>query len=215
MSAYLRWYRWSPPAFSFGYGQKPEQILDLEKAESQSIPWCKRPTGGALVYHCKDLSYGFAIPRINPFEVNTGDDLYGLVNDAFMKGFHRLGIPVSRPSVVPRFRDVPQDARQLCLAHFSQGDLLATVKQKDVSAAMEQKKIGGSAQRRFRHVWLQQGFFSLVPFSVPDVFRDPTMGVLMQSACIDLQSLGFPFTRVLLQQALTDAMLERFEEAGR
>lgn len=215
--AFLRWYTWSPPAFSLGYGQKPEHVLDLEKTTALNVPWCKRPTGGALVYHHGDLSYGFVIARRNPFDVVSGDDLYSFLNDAFLEGFRELGVSLYRPDEVPKFRDVPQDVRQLCLAHFSQGDLLATVASEKTSAkiAYSRKKIGGSAQRRFRNTWLQQGFFALQPPRIPDVFCDAQTRTLMQLSCVDLKSLGFSLTHEKVQDALTQALSKRFAEVFR
>ena len=49
--AVLRWYGWQPPAFSLGYGQKPEKVFDFKKLDLLGIDYVKRPTGGSLVYH--------------------------------------------------------------------------------------------------------------------------------------------------------------------
>lgn len=54
----LRFYQFSPPAISLGYGQKLEAGV-LEHILSQKFSVVRRPTGGKAVLHLNDLTYSF------------------------------------------------------------------------------------------------------------------------------------------------------------
>jgi lipoate-protein ligase A len=199
--AVLRWYSWDPPAFSLGYGQKPESVLDLDRISALSIPFAKRPTGGSLVYHENDQSYSFTVPRENPWGIVTSCDLYRFVSRAWIDGFRVLGIEAAMPPATPKARDVPEQARRLCLAFASPGDLLVGA-----------RKIGGSAQRRLKHVWQQQGFFLLRPAEVPDCFTDPVLRTMMKESSSHLAGSAHPVEAAALRKALGEALRARCEE---
>lgn len=199
--AVLRWYTWQPAAFSLGYGQKVENLFDTDLLKSQKIDCCKRPTGGSVVYHSGDLSYSLTIPRDNPWEVCTGSDLYRFVNGAFVKALEELGIPASVPAETPSAQDVSPEIRNLCLAFHSPGDIL-----------LNGKKLGGSAQRRLRKVWQQQGFIMFSPLEVPSCFLNPQSAFLMKSQSTDLFSSGYSFDIGDVRNRLAQSLLARCEE---
>jgi lipoate-protein ligase A len=199
--AVLRWYTWEPPAFSLGYGQKPETVLDLERVAELRVQYAKRPTGGSLVYHENDQSYSLTLPRENPFGIETSRDLYRFVSEAWVEGLALLGITAGIPAETPKVREVPELARRLCLAFASPGDVL-----------VDGRKIGGSAQRRFREVWLQEGFFMLRPAEVPDCFTDPSTRAMMKGSSRDLTGLGHAVEAAALREALSRALESRVED---
>jgi lipoate-protein ligase A len=199
MYAVLRWYTWSLPAFSLGYGQKPENALDLRKLESSRIKWVKRPTGGAMVFHGADLSYSFTFPA-RRFSLSSYD-LYSFLSAALIRGLKRLGVPASRPEKIAPERGAPTAKRQVCLAFNSPGDIL-----------LNGKKLAGAAQRRLRNAWQQQGFLLHRPIDFPDCFADPEVVATMKSTSIDLHTFGCNISMDRLREVLAAAVVEKWNE---
>ncbi len=198
--AVLRWYTWAPPTFSIGRGQKPEDLFDARLLRAGGIPWVERPTGGAMVYHGRDLSYSLTLPRENPWTIDSSRELYRFVTEAWIEGLKEFGIDAHPPErqKVPSRQEVPSERRNLCLAYHSPGDLL-----------IDGKKFGGSAQRRAGKVWHQQGFFLLRPLAPPDCFKDPSVVSLMAEHGTNLQSCGYEIDSDALRNPLTEALRRR------
>jgi lipoate-protein ligase A len=102
------------------------------------------------------------------------------------------------PEAVPSSRSLPSDLRNLCLASYSPGDL-----------SVNGKKIGGSAQRRLREVWQQQGFFLLKPSPPPKGIESPPALEEANRLSSDLETCGYAVPYEELRDALT-AALERY-----
>ena len=196
--AVLRWYAWAPPAFSLGYGQRPEDVFDPEKFRRRPVGWARRPTGGSLVFHGGDLSYSFTIPRAGG--EFTNDELYRFVTEAWIEGFAALGVALTPPERVPLAREIPPDMRRLCLASASPGDLL-----------LDGRKVGGSAQRRMREVWQQQGFFLLEPVDMPDCLKDAEAAALIRANSAHLRTAGRNVSEDRIRAALSRALAEKCE----
>ena len=50
-------YTWSRPCVTYGYLQKPGEMLDLAALERLDAPIVRRPTGGKVALHGHDLAY--------------------------------------------------------------------------------------------------------------------------------------------------------------
>ncbi len=56
----LRFYNWKEPGITFGYSQRYNFVMDtLSKETKQNTPLIRRPTGGGVVHHEKDLTFSF------------------------------------------------------------------------------------------------------------------------------------------------------------
>lgn len=142
----LRFYSWSPPAVSAGYGQKIRDALDLEKCFSMGITIIRRPTGGKAVLHSGDLSYSFVVPQwLSPFN-GAIKESYKFISDCFARGLGTLQVDVE----VADKKIAPLGARQslsaLCFSTFSAYDI-----------CHGGKKLMGSAQKRQNGMILQHG----------------------------------------------------------
>jgi len=139
----LRFYLWSRPAVScgFGLGRKALEILDREALSRDGVRVVERPTGGGLLYHGPDLSFGLAI---KPF---PGAHLW--VARAVARGLARLGVPARVGGRFPA-REVTRN--RLCFAVPSPGEVVA-----------EGRKLAGIARRRTRGGLLFQGSVYLDP----------------------------------------------------
>lgn len=63
---FLRFYRWSPPSFSFGYFQRIEKIVDPQKVREAGFGCVRRRSGGKMVFHADEwtFSVGSSIAEI-------------------------------------------------------------------------------------------------------------------------------------------------------
>lgn len=147
----IRFYQWDRPSVSIGYFQDPETALNPLKLAERKVPWVRRMTGGKAVYHFRELTYSLALPdhfsagRIPP-------DLSGScekIGSAFAEALNRLGAPVRLYRNPRPTGAAGQDARKmdpLCFSIPSAGEAL-----------IEGKKVIGSAQKKFKGGFLQQG----------------------------------------------------------
>lgn len=60
-AGFLRFYKWSPPTLSFGYNQRIERLVDLEKLKGIGI--VRRMSGGKMVYHNDEWTFSLGIPQ--------------------------------------------------------------------------------------------------------------------------------------------------------
>jgi len=138
----LRFYQWALPSISIGYFQKAHEVLDLSRCKNKGIGIVRRLTGGGAVYHHHEITYSLSGA--------SGTLLYGKnlkqtffhIAHGFKNGFEKMGIPVTLWGEAP-----PNRLRSpLCFASSSWYEMTT-----------HGKKIMGSAQRRWRNGFLQQG----------------------------------------------------------
>lgn len=115
-SGFLRFYRWSPPALSFGYFQKIEKILDMGKLPEFNIHAVRRMTGGKMVFHGDEITFsaGLSINRIrgaNPAAENF-IDFFREVMTPFVSGLRNTGIEAT----FARNIDSPRTERIHCFS---------------------------------------------------------------------------------------------------
>ncbi len=53
----LRLYGWEPPSVTFGYFQRINEFIDIEKCEKLGVPYTRRISGGGAVLHMYELTY--------------------------------------------------------------------------------------------------------------------------------------------------------------
>ena len=142
----LRFYTWSPPAVSLGYGQAVGSDIDLARCRAFGIDVVRRPTGGRAVLHEHEVTYSLVI-RADDHRVAQGVLApYLLVSQALIRGLSHLGIsaellPPRRANMAPTQQTVP-----VCFSTLSSYEI-----------AVHGRKIVGSAQRRTHGVIMQHG----------------------------------------------------------
>ncbi|MGA2193467.1 MAG: biotin/lipoate A/B protein ligase family protein [Nitrospirota bacterium] len=142
----IRFFSWDRPSLSIGSFQKTEE-LDISRMEGLGVPLVRRPTGGRAVLHDAELTYSITC-RI-PSDYFSSDLMgsYRKIGSCFIRGLKLLGVEAE---LVPVRKDPkkgpPQGKNPLCFSSPSWYEVLAGG-----------KKLVGSAQRRLRGAFLQQG----------------------------------------------------------
>lgn len=139
----LRLYGWSTDSVSIGYFQKASDI-NLEYCTARDIPLVRRPTGGRAILHGQELTYSFSVRTdISPFSKSLRDS-YEQISRALAHAFREAGIAVA--SYKKKRTDSVHAENPLCFSSRSFGEL-----------HIENKKVVGSAQKRWPDSLLQQG----------------------------------------------------------
>ena len=150
----LAWWTWERPTISVGRLQDPAADIDRAAAAAAGIPVVVRPTGGRAILHADEWTYR-AIVRLD-------DPALGGSRDAATRAIVvRIGRALGEacglaldPPAPERARGVPggPGAATACFARAHGYELTAGG-----------RKLMGSAQRRGRHVLLQQGSLLVGP----------------------------------------------------
>lgn len=168
----LRFYGWTGVAATFGYFQKFSEV----EQGTLLRPLIRRPTGGGLVPHDADWTYGLVFPAGHEWHRLRAAESYRRVHEWISAAFVRLGVetelaPCSKKTVPGR-----------CFAGYEKSDLL-----------WRGSKIAGAAQRRNRLGLLIQG--SVQP--PPGLNR-----LVWERAMVDVPAWGFPWQDLVLDAAL-------------
>ena len=142
----LRFFAWSPPTISLGFGQRLAGRVDLAAAAEMGIGLVRRPTGGSAILHeGPDLEVTYSVvAAVGDFP--GADELlatYRWIGAALERGLRRLGAPADMVPVQP---SDPAAMPAFCFARTGSYEL-------EVGG----RKLVGSAQRRQGTAFLQHG----------------------------------------------------------
>jgi len=143
----LRFYGWNPDSFSFGLFQNIASLIDTEKCASVNIPFVRRMTGGAIVYHGDDISYSLVCRRDDLGISGSIKESYKKISEFLINAFRLLGLNAEHSFKAP-MRQVSNMG--FCCQEHEAYDI-----------TVNEKKLGGNAQRRRRDVIFQHGFLPL------------------------------------------------------
>jgi lipoate-protein ligase A len=146
----LRLYTWETAAVSLGAFQKTGDI-DLDYCVRSNIPVVRRPTGGRAILHGDELTYSFSARNEGIFSEGLRGS-YRRLGAAFSRCFELAGLACSMKNEPERGKKHVRSP--LCFASSSLGEIS--------SCGM---KIIGSAQKRWRDGFLQQGS---IPLTIDD-----------------------------------------------
>ncbi len=143
----LRFYGWEKTSITIGAFQRINEV-NTEYCLKKGIPIVRRPTGGRAILHGKDLTYSFSSPNNPPYFSEGLLQTYGYISRAFLLGFKALGMDVQMKSRREKGRVLTGSS--LCFQSVSYGEI-----------TLEGKKLIGSAQKRWKRGFLQQGSLML------------------------------------------------------
>ncbi|MCE5194055.1 MAG: hypothetical protein LLF28_01145 [Nitrospiraceae bacterium] len=137
----LRLYSWNIPSVSIGHFQRTDGI-NINYCRDVGIPIVRRPTGGRAILHFKEMTYSFSSKTDNHLFSKGLFDTYQKISSAFYLAFTGIGL-------LPEIRtdkEILQRGNPLCFQSVSYAEM-----------RINNKKIIGSAQKRWGDGFLQQG----------------------------------------------------------
>jgi lipoate-protein ligase A len=134
----LRFYQWSEPTLSLGYFQAAAERES--HAASRSCPLVRRASGGGAILHHHELTYSFAAPVSGRFPA-AFRQLYLAFHQSLIEALEVLGLRLRLGG-----NKAECGSAFLCFSRRTPFDVL-----------LDEGKICGSAQRRFRGAVLQHG----------------------------------------------------------
>ncbi len=147
----LRFYQWDRPAVSLGRFQAAERAMrDMDRPGAPAL--VRRITGGRAVWHEHELTYSLVSPLPSNHFPSTLHGTVAAISAGLAGGLTALGLAPSirtPPSATPNRRarnGAADESSHFCFAAAAWYEIVCGG-----------KKIVGSAQRRWRDRFLQQG----------------------------------------------------------
>lgn len=143
----LHLYSWEVPSATYGYFIDPYQFLNREGVQKQNLKLARRPTGGGIVFHLTDFAFSIIIPASHPgYSLNILDN-YLFVNRLIQKVVCQFLNEKIESDLLPHEPSYSEPiSRNFCMAKPTKYDVM-----------LNERKVGGGAQRRTRHAFLHQG----------------------------------------------------------
>ena len=138
-NASLRFYTWQPATLSLGYFQ-PHSVRESDP-RLHSLPFVRRPSGGATLVHDRELTHALALPAGNDWQPR-GQSWICRMHEIIRGVLRSFGVD-ARPVACGQEKKL---GNVLCFQHQTPGDLI-----------LHGHKIAGSAQRKQRGALLQHG----------------------------------------------------------
>ena len=152
----IRFYQWDHPAISVGRFQEISRVVRIDECRQARIPILRRITGGRAVWHDRELTYSVISPLPSHHFPARLIETVATIGRGLASGLQQLGIPartVGTPAPAPR---VPASARQRRTALAGHSPFcFASTSASEITC--HGRKLIGSAQRRWRDRFLQQG----------------------------------------------------------
>lgn len=143
----LRLYTWNPPCVSIGYFQDVNEVIDISECKRQNIDIVRRLTGGKAVLHNKELTYSIISPSKNDIFPNGIKGSYKAIADCLLHGIKDLGI-----------------SGEITESPSKKGDGFSCFLDTSFyEISVKGKKLIGSAQKRWRTLFLQHGSIIISP----------------------------------------------------
>jgi len=143
----FRRYGWSLPQVTFGYGQKAEWVVQETGLDLSCLT--RRPTGGGIVRHGKDLTYCLIVPRGSKGAEMSPMDFYAQVH-------RRWGEALSEQGILNNLMPCPKKPKV-----GIPGDCFNEPVGRDLMDVDCAQKLGGAAMKRTRQGVLLQGTLEL------------------------------------------------------
>ena len=140
----LRVYDWDPPTVSFGYHQKINEHILLDKVKEYGFGLVRRPTGGRAVLHYDEVTYA-VISRTDGILAGSVLESYQKIGKVLLATLHEIGIDATMKDSMPPEKEQKTWVNP-CFTSTSKYEI-----------NYKGKKIIGSAQIRKGSALLQHG----------------------------------------------------------
>lgn len=164
----LRLYEWIRPSVTIGCFQKIDDV-NVTHCLEQGIPVTRRLTGGRAILHDRELTYSFSAGTVHGYFSYGLRDSYKKISSALCAAFASIGFRPEANVTKGITREDRESKNPLCFHSASFGEL-----------TFNNRKIVGSAQKRWHDALLQQGS---IPYTIDaDLLRavfylDPSMHI--------------------------------------
>jgi lipoate-protein ligase A len=191
----VRFYGWNPPALSIGYFQKAQGLFQEQSIGELSLDFIRRPTGGRAVLHQDELTYSIVCP-LDYFSDRGIVSSYKIISGVLVAGLRRLGAHAELlPAKTGRKRKATHS--QACFSSLSLYEI-----------SVSGKKIIGSAQKRGKKCFLQQGSIMI------GLDRDRLRRIFSEEDCGNMASLKEALQKEIgfsdVCRSLTGALEQKF-----
>ena len=192
----LRMYGWDRASLTLGCFQKKSDI-NIKYCKFHDIPIVRRPTGGRAILHGDELTYSFsANTDRGPFSHGLLDS-YKRISMAFLITFRKIGLRAGPKNAREKGRVLGKSP--LCFQSSSFGEIL-----------IENKKLVGSAQKRWNDGLLQQG---TIPYLYHEKKMEGIFGAEKTASLRDCMMALKDCLPLLDEDAFRRAIASSFEEA--
>jgi len=192
----LRMYGWDRASVTLGCFQKTSDI-DIEYCKFHGIPIVRRPTGGRAILHGDELTYSFSAKTDRgPFSHGLLDS-YKKISTAFSIAFRKIGLKAEPKNEREKGRVLSKSP--LCFQSSSYGEIL-----------IENKKLVGSAQKRWDNGLLQQGS---IPYLYHEKKLEGIFGAEKTASLRDCMRALKDCLPLLDEDVFRKAVASSFEEA--
>lgn len=168
----LHLYEWDSPCLTYGYFTDPLKYLKEEGLKKHGLCTARRPTGGGIIFHVTDFAFSLLVPAAYPyFSLNTLEN-YAYINQLIIQTISPLIDQNAEPELLKKNDSISKEKPSFCMAQPTQYDIV-----------VQEKKLGGAAQRRTKQGYLHQGSLSLALPDLEllqDVLKDSQIGEAMQ-----------------------------------
>lgn len=142
----VRVYGWNPACISLGHSQKANRELDMEAVLARSYEVVARPTGGRAVLHIDELTYSVIAPYGAAPWCATQLSSYRMISQAVARALDSQGLGLTLDRGYPVEKPSGLRAMTPCFSSTARSEVVHG-----------DRKVVGSAQRRFRAAFLQHG----------------------------------------------------------
>jgi len=140
----LRIYSWDKPTISIGYSQKLNSLINFKNCFKKNTSFVRRITGGAAILHSNEFTYSLVFGK-DDLKLSKGvKDSYRDLNAFIINFYKSLGLDAN----------FAIDKNKESISQY--GNHCFSTKE-DFDIVINDKKIGGNAQRRFREFVFQHG----------------------------------------------------------
>ena len=162
----FRTFGWRPPGLSFGYAQRVEREVDLDRCGAMGVTVVRRPTGGRAVLHWNELTYSVLCRGDDPLVGGGVMAAYRRISECLVAGLRRFGVAADLVrSDPPPVRPAGEPVTSPCFSSAARHEVV-----------IGGRKLIGSAQRRMGDMLLQHGSLILGPEHkrIVDLLRMPS-----------------------------------------
>ncbi|MBI3753040.1 MAG: lipoate--protein ligase family protein [Deltaproteobacteria bacterium] len=137
----FRLYEWSEPTLSLGCFQKADNLI--KQCSEIRVPHIRRITGGRAVLHADEITYSLICSENEPLFTEGISAAYKIISQCLHEAFRAIGINADIHA--SRIRNCGSE-KNSCFHSPSRYEIV-----------IDNKKLVGSAQRRFKRAFLQHG----------------------------------------------------------